>query len=72
MKSIIIAICAGLVAIGAYSYLGLGVDVPVAFKTALVFFLIFGVSGMMGIFGMVPFVKSASERAAERDKKQGT
>lgn len=69
MKQILIAICAGFMAIGIYSHLGLGVDASGSLKTVLVFVLVIGVSGLMGIFGMVPFVKSASQRAAERNFK---
>lgn len=69
MKQILIAICAGLMALGIYSHLGLGVDASGSLKTVLVFALIIGVSSLMGIFGMVPFVKSAKQRAEERKPK---
>lgn len=72
MKQIMIAVCAGLMMIGVYAHFGLGTDIAGAFKTVFVFLLIFGVSGLLGIFGAVPGVKSAAQRMKERERSQST
>jgi hypothetical protein len=56
--------------IGTYAYFGLGADASSSIKTVLVFLLIFGVSGLMGVFGMVPGVKSSAQRMRERERRE--